>query len=138
MSVPRSLTLLLVLSTTGGCKSQSHLSGKVSFQGKPVVVGTVQLLCADGVPRSCVLQDGTYSFRNLPTGAVELSVNSPDPVKIYRPDKRKFSPASKLPPPKLANRDKWFAIPEKYASFSTAELNYLLQPGNNQFDIDLK
>jgi hypothetical protein len=136
-SRPR-LLLALLLGSAVGCGSKGDLSGNVSFQGKPVRIGSVQVVGSDGIPRTCPLRDGAYSFRSLGVGKVKLAVSSPDPGQAVRTDKRKLPGAAPEPSPATPDRGGWFALPAKYASFETSELACEVKAGANRFDADLK
>lgn len=76
-----SLVALCVLSAgiTGCGPSTGDLRGKVLFQGKPVVTGSLMLFAADGsVHHSEIASDGGYSVRKIPLGRAKVTINSPD------------------------------------------------------------
>src|SRR5687768_10502605 len=96
----------------GGCGGGSgDLTGKVTYQGKPVRMGSVSVVGGDGVIRAGTIQDdGSYTVKDISTGTVKIAVTSPDP------DKRKVAakPASGAAVESAGDASKWFAIPEKY------------------------
>src|SRR3954451_2576725 len=72
-SPPRSLSLRLViiagLVAASGCtgRGTGNVSGRVTYQGKPVASGSVTMAPDEGPPISGVInEDGTYVCRNVP------------------------------------------------------------------------
>lgn len=127
------LPAVLLLPVVGCGPGQGDLSGKVSFQGKPVCSGSVVVRGSDGVPVGGEIKaDSTYVVKNVAAGSVLVTVNSPDPGEA-----RTMLRVGQAPPPPK-DRSKWFAIPERYAEFSTSGLSYQLKAGPNSWDIDLK
>lgn len=125
-------SLLLFLA---GCQGTGSVSGKVTFQGKPLVYGTVLLIGSDNVSVQAAIQkDGSYSASGLAPGEVKVAVNSPNPkgVAIYAGWK---DPSKKPPQFEVPG---WFAIPQKYEDVTTSGLTIPLKSGANEFDIDLK
>src|SRR5206468_1180894 len=94
-----------------GCGSgRGDLHGTISYKGKLLTTGSVQVVGSDGIPKGAEIQsDGSYQVRDILAGEVKIAVNSPDPGKV------KFIPRKKneAPPPK-ADRTGWFSIPEHY------------------------
>lgn len=125
------ITFLLV----SGCgPGQGDISGKVTFESKQVVLGSVLVKGSDGVVKGGeITPEGTYKVEGIAAGKIILSVNSPDPAE-YKVGLRKKD--QKPPPPK--DRSKWFAIPKDYGEFNTSGLTFDLRPGGNTFDIALK
>lgn len=122
---------LMGLAGCGG--GTGDLSGTVTFNGKPVRVGTVAVAASDGSILSGVIQDnGTYSIPNVPSGEAKIAVHSPDPKTVKVAMRKKDE---KPPPP---DASKWVAIPEKYADHAQSELTTTIKTGPNTFPIDLK
>jgi hypothetical protein len=113
------------------------VSGKVTFQGKPVIAGTIRFSNpSGGVDMTAGLgPDGSYEIamaegRGLPEGDYQVAII---PLSAAPGAKMPFGPA--LPPPKPICRD----IPEKYRSPSTSRLVLAVKPGaNNRFDVDMR
>ena len=63
------LLLTLACLPAGCAPSTTTASGKVSYQGKPVVWGSVTLVAADGtVHQAGIEPDGSYKVPNVPVG----------------------------------------------------------------------
>ena len=124
--------LLLFLA---GCQGTGNVAGKVTFQGKPLVYGTVLLIGSDSKSVQAQIQpDGSYSASGLAPGEVKVAVNSPNPKRVAINAAWK-DPNKKPPPLEVPG---WFAIPQKYEDVSTSGLTIPLMSGANEFDIDLK
>jgi len=124
----------------GGCAGgDCTLAGKVTYQGKPVVYGTVIAQGSDGIRRTGNIGlDGSYSVEKLPPGAVKLTVESPQP-----PDQDTLNQAPTGGPAgaprnrKAIDRSKWMALPDKYADADQSGLSTTLKVGANPFDIEM-
>jgi hypothetical protein len=75
----------------GGCGAggdkPASVSGRVTFNGKPVTSGVVVLVGADGKSSDpgAVQADGTYSIAKSPAGKVKVAFdNPPPPVNVQR------------------------------------------------------
>src|SRR5438477_1667604 len=80
----RAIPLLaaLLLPMLIGCGGTATVAGKVTYQGRPVLSGSVIVLNDDGTAVSGVIQpDGTYSVEGVKKGRVKVGVLSPDPTK---------------------------------------------------------
>jgi Polysaccharide lyase family 4, domain II len=137
----RIATLLpgLLLITGSGCAAQSaRVQGTVTFQGKPVVVGSVTLMSAEGKPFQADIQsDGTWSIQNVPMGTYRVAVFSTDKSRpassreaAADDDTRKKRP-QRPPPPG------WFPIPGKYALLEESGLSLTVDRMEVTYDIQL-
>ncbi len=76
-----------------GCAGQGDVPGKVTYKGKTLVWGTVQLEGSDGkIAQGNIEQDGSYSVRGVAIGQARVAVNSPDPKSITLVVKRGKAP----------------------------------------------
>jgi hypothetical protein len=69
-----------------GCqgKASAPVSGKVTYQGRPVTSGVVVLIGPDGKTSSpgLVRPDGTFTIPNAPVGTVKVSFDNPPPPRV--------------------------------------------------------
>lgn len=74
------LVLGLLIASVAGCgQREANVGGRVTFQEKPVVFGTVTLMAEDGVPFQGQIQpDGTFLVERVPLGTYRVAVHSPD------------------------------------------------------------
>jgi hypothetical protein len=126
---------LLALAAVG-CGGRGDVSGKVTYDGKTVVFGTVQFEGSDGMLRQGNIEpDGSYTVSGVATGEAKVAVSSRNPKSPdFTPIQREGGP----PPPPRPEILGWFAIPEKYETTFTSGLTYTIKRGENKIDIDLK
>jgi hypothetical protein len=142
------------------------VSGKVTYQGKTVVCGSVILVGPDGMTKvGAIQQDGTYQLKGVGAGPAGVAVFSLDPARPLDPykaaqthGKAATEPASDAdrnpdygrvvasPPNDRSNwaepnvdRSKWFALPKKYERVDQSGLTVEIKAGlNTGVDIELK
>jgi hypothetical protein len=136
---------VVVLAAAGCGGGTADVSGKVTYQGKPVVFGTVLVIGSDGVPKAGAIQkDGTYRVSDVKIGAAKVTVSSPPPPGARKAtggrdgrdapdDERRV--ADEPVDPELVKS--WFPLPERYADPAKSDLTTDVKPGQ-PFDIDLK
>jgi hypothetical protein len=119
-----------------GCGGRGDVSGTVSYNGRPLVCGTVQFEGSDGILRQGNIEtDGRYTVRDVATGEAKAAVSS------INPRSSDFIPIEKEGGVKMPRRPDvpgWFPIPPKYDAPHTSELTYTIQRGENKIDIELK
>ena len=72
----------ILLAGVCGCGNTAKITGKVTYQGRPVVHGSVTFLSADKTARSGVIEaDGSYAVEGVPSGTVQIGVTSRDPSR---------------------------------------------------------
>jgi hypothetical protein len=126
------LSGVLVASGCGG--GTGDLSGTVTYQGKPLRMGSVSVAGGDGIIRAGTIEDdGSYTVSDISTGTVKIAVTSPDP-KLRKVAAKPKSGATAEP---TGDESKWIAIPEKYGDFERSGLTFPLQPGANRLAIKL-
>jgi hypothetical protein len=117
-----------------GCQGRGDVSGKVTYQNKHLVFGTVLIQGSDGnVGQGNLEADGSYYVSSVATGEARVAVNSPNPKSIsltYKNPKKKPEPYPDV--------KGWFSIPKQYEKPSTSGLVYSIQRGENTIDIELK
>lgn len=136
----RSFTIAMasLLALTAGCGPRAaNLAGKVTFQGKPVVTGTVTVMAADGsIHQIGIKTDGTYTLDRVPVGPATVSVTSPDPAPSARAKALGDSDGRPKPGPPAVPPGAWFPLPAKYADPATSGLT--LQVGSGSADLVLQ
>jgi hypothetical protein len=125
------LVFLPLLGLTGGCGAGTgDLSGRVTFEGKPVLIGGLVFYNPGHRALSAGLgEDGTYTINNVPCGEVQIAVMSPRPVT--RHGKRGEPPVED---PRL---HQWFELPKRYENTETSGITFTVKPGANSFNIEL-
>ena len=144
----RSLAAAAVLAAAGCGGGKADVEGKVTFNGKPVVYGTVVVVGPDGIPKSGMIQpDGSYRVSGVPVGSARVAVTSPRPPGSETPPKKRAmgrdaldedKPPPEPPPPAPPEVIKnWVSLPEKYGDPSTSQLTLNVKSGQPA-DIELK
>ena len=134
--------LLVAIGCGGGT---APVAGKVTFQGKRVVFGTVVVIGTDGIPKSGPIQpDGTYRVAGVKVGPAKVAVSSPPPPGVTlarkaprggREDDDGRAAVDGPVNPEVAKN--WFPIPNKYGDPEKSGLTAEVKPGQ-PVDIDLK
>lgn len=161
------LVLLAVFCGMAGCGAGvGDVSGKVTFQGKTVVCGSVVLVGPDGMTKvGAINQDGTYTVKGVGAGTVGVAVFSLDPARPLDPYKTaKTHGKADAEPPADADRNpdagrvvanapadksnwaeptvdrsKWFPVPQKYERVDQSGITVGIKAGPNAgVDINLK
>ncbi len=75
---------LLLVST--GCGNSASVSGKVTYNGQPVKVGSITFLPADGQGPSAggVITDGAYQIEGMTPGEKNVEIKSAPDVPVIR------------------------------------------------------
>jgi hypothetical protein len=131
------LAVAVLLVAAVGCAGRGKVSGKVTYQDKNLVFGTVQFEASDGsLHYGNIDTDGKYTIADdMPTGEAKVAVSSINPKSSdFIPRQRE---GAKPPPPRPEIKG-WFPIPEKYDKSFTSELTYPVHRGENTFNIELK
>ena len=134
--------VLTALAATGCGPKAGSLSGKVTYQGKPLRWGNVVAIWTGGPPgspnsgTSKLTDDGSYDIGKVPAGGtVQLYVEVPQiPMG--------GGISSHTPSPEVVKQTKeklgYEEIPEKYRSAKTSGLSVEIKPGANKFDITIQ
>src|SRR4051812_17579901 len=132
------LFLLLPMAALGCGGGAGDVAGKVTFNGKPVVVGYVVAIGSDSaVYVSGDLSDtGGYVIPSLPAGPAKFAVYSRTLAKARKPVDRDSAARGKSPRATAIDK-KWFAIGDQFRDPCTSGLTYDIRSGSNQFDIVL-
>lgn len=112
-----------------GCDSNPKayaITGKISYQGKPVNGGLINFLPEEGPPLGGrISEDGTYAYQ-LPLGEYKVRIDTPPPV----PEGWKEGE----PLPKLEPRQ----VPAKYGRFHTSKLTATVEPQSSSHEINFE
>jgi hypothetical protein len=130
--------LLLGVAIMGCGAKGGQVSGKVTFQGKPLTSGTVLFHCADGsVAHALLASDGSYAIPNVPPGEAKITVKSHGPVPLGMIRGASKAPGGKPPPKELPAALKFVPIPAAYGDPAQSGLALVVQGGSQRHDIAL-
>ena len=113
-----------------GCNKEpvrSTVSGTVTLKGNPLPAGTVLFFSKelDSTSRSTIREDGTYAFPTaIQVGDYLVCIGDPP-----SPQPGGMGAAAK---PVRVN------VPDKYKSYDTSGLKFTIQPGPNEYRIELE
>ena len=131
----RAIPLLVLFTLTGCGPGKGDVTGKVTYQDKPIIFGSVQFIDRSGQPQVAKIgEDGSYSLQDLIAGDNRVLVHSPNPKEVVRRNKMGEPVEAPAVDPK-----RWFPIPEKYGDPQKSDLTFPIQSGKmNTINIDLK
>jgi hypothetical protein len=132
MRLVSALIFLLAALALGGCTASdkaASVSGKVTYNGKPVTSGVVVLVGKGGKASDPgqVQDDGTYSIAHAPTGTVKVSFDNPPPYATRGGGAAADEEAKEA----AAQAKKYVATPPKYKDPDQSGLTFELKVGRN-------
>jgi ribosomal protein L35AE/L33A len=132
------LALLGAMGCSKGGDRSASVSGKVTYNDKPVTSGTVVFIGADGKASDTgvVQPDGTYSVAHAPTGAVKVSFDNPAPAKTTG-----GAPLPANDPEAKENAKEaslYVPTPAKYKDPNQSGLTCTLKSGKNSYDVIMR
>ncbi|MFO0938779.1 MAG: hypothetical protein U0798_19930 [Gemmataceae bacterium] len=125
------LMVVALASLIVGCQkssvARSNVSGKVSYKGQPLTIGSVQFFPEDGnKPQIATIgRDGVYRLSEAISGKYQLAIITPEKPA----DGKKAIKRPSAPDPVY--------IPAKYSKPSTSNLSYEVTKQSTTFDIEL-
>lgn len=135
--------LVIVLAFFFSGSKHATVTGKVTYQGRPVIWGSVVLVGADGRCAAGKIEpDGTFRVENASPGSVNVGVISRDPLVQNWATNLKSTrnrPTAKLfstPPP--VDRSRWFPIPPQLEEPANSGVTLTLKSGTNEKNIALQ
>jgi hypothetical protein len=130
-----------------GIGKRYPVSGKVTYNGKPVEKGTISFVpeVADGRPASAVIADGQYGEATTLTagdgilpGKYKVTVSALDDVDISKAEAEQPGGApDQVTVARIAAKAKP-KVPLKYADAATSGLAFEAKAESNTFDIEMK
>jgi hypothetical protein len=133
--VPAAFLVLLALA---GCSRKAKVTGKVSYKGETVPVGTVAFYGkGDAVSSAPIGPDGTYEANGVPLGEVKVTVTTPPPPDPNAAEKLKKNPMVK-DKNIVITQQKIVSVPRRYNLPGTSGISLTVTGGSQPFDISLK
>jgi len=149
IGILRSYGWLMLLVVSAGCSSKGTVSGKVTYQGKPVPAGTVIFVPLAGEGNfTANISNGAYRVEGLPLGPVKISVSTPVNAASMKGLISKMQPPpemmQKLAPGKSAEGSapssqdtQGVLIPARFQDPEKSGLTYTVKGGSQVYDIDI-
>lgn len=147
----RNLTIfffsMLTLTLLGCSNGEVPVNGKATFQGKPIVYGTVVVVDSTGIPKAgSIKPDGSFTIASVKPGTVKIAVTSQAPPganagkaakKVGRDadDDRTPEDSNATVNPEVAKN--WFPLPQKYGYPDESGITMTVTSGQ-PLNIDLK
>jgi hypothetical protein len=136
------LTILALggLLLVSGCgPTKATVTGKVSYNGKALGLGTVTFFGKDKeiVATAAIDSEGVYTAK-VPTGPTMVAVETIEPPKLEAGTPRPKDMPADSTPGSAAKQGKFVEIPEKYKDPTQSDLKLDVKKGVNKFPIDLK
>jgi hypothetical protein len=127
------IALALLAVTAVGCGSSAGtVTGKVTFQGEPITIGTIAFIGPTGKVVSATIRDGAYTASDVETGLATVTVTSHEPSPMMHPP---TGPDPSAPPPPPL---KYVPIPDRYSNAKRSGVTYTVRPGKQTYDVALK
>lgn len=135
--------LLLALAGCARAPSTAQVSGKVDYNGKPLVTGMVTMVSEDGnrIDRGSIM-NGRYMLSHAPVGRVRIAVNGsteePSPQRAAEGKARAMkSHGSNDEAGEAKVPEDRGAVPIKYSDPKTSALTFEVKPGQQTKDLNL-
>ncbi len=115
----------------------ADISGKVTYNGKPVTGGQVSFVAEDGFASNGIIDEqGNYTVK-APVGNVKISVNNT--MLQQRPEGGKMGagPRPNAPEPEKM-KGTYVQLPFKVLTPDASGLSYTVKPGQQTFDIQIR
>ncbi len=124
----RSLVLLILITgCSKGTVPSAQVAGLVRLEGKPVPAGSVLMIAESGDFATSTLQpSGAFSLDCKP-GRYQVAVVAPPGADPYATNVNASIAGTDI-----------VTIPSHYQDVGTSGISIEIQPGSNQFDIDLQ
>jgi hypothetical protein len=129
----------LMVSLSGCGEGRGRLYGKVRYQGKTVVYGTVEVYAEDGSARTGMIStDGSYEVKDIPAGAAKIGITSADRTAKTSLDKTRLTLRTRDASTDQGKPTGWFPLPAALGKPETSGVTTRVSRGSNEFDIELK
>src|SRR5262245_55103088 len=119
-------SFVLLLIGAAGCGSKATVMGKVSYQGRPVVYGSVIMVGSDKKASSGVIEpDGRYRLEGVHPGLVRVAVTSRNPSKARSHQGKNIAGSGKKA------IEGWFPLPSRFEDTEKSDLVFTVTKGRN-------
>ena len=134
--------LALSFAVFSGCgPTKADVKGTVTYKGKALEGGSIQIQSTKGVVGGDIQPDGTYMVKGVPTGPAKVTVACTDESAMqYNRELAKGMREHKSGQP-IPQKDKpkdTLKTPARYADFDKSGLNVEVKGPVTEFNIELK
>jgi hypothetical protein len=146
--IPIACFLMVWVGVAGfGCAPtpNGELSGKVTYKGEPVLLGTMSAVADDGTIASCRIDNGSYRLGGLSVGRIQVSIAGV--TKQISAEEAEANKAKYLAERHSLKGDDSKenerpvdpnTVPIKYANSLTSGLTYDVKAGQQNHDFELQ
>jgi hypothetical protein len=142
LAAPGGALALLALICAGCGSGTTTVSGRVTYQGKPIPGGSIVLYCADKQIVHAILgADGTYTIPDVPRGEAVITIQTPQPKPYMIKHRLNLPPAVNGPAPAVvepARGEEVVQLPLRYTLPEESGLTVMVEGKNLTHDIDLR
>lgn len=124
-----------------GCGNSANVSGKISYQGRPITYGSVIFLRSDNSAFTAAIKpDGSYLVEGIPPGNASIAVISRNPAlgrSAVHPPKPNSAGKPEAALQETAVQG-WFPLPHNYEDAKSSGLTCDITKGQVIHDIELR
>jgi hypothetical protein len=139
-----SLVLVGLTLMAAGCSGGSGtVTGRVTFNGKPLALGTITFHAEAGDQEvfNALIRDGSYSVDGVRAGPTKVTVVTVDTAQVGAPPTeaggaREKGDGLKAPPKKPSSS--FVALPKHYSNPGSSGLGLEVHQGTQTFNVELK
>lgn len=129
-----------------GCGSKGAISGKITYQGKPLSAGSRVMFYDEkgSVFAADIQSGGSYTVDKVTPGPVQISFYVPPPISqtkqklIPRVSKDLQLPGGVTPKKDIGATAETTPLPSKYKDPKTSGITYTVTSGKQEHNIDLR
>ena len=134
----RCLTWMLSFLALGCGPSFGDVSGKVTYNARPLAFGSVMFLASDGRPYDATIDEaGNYAVRKVPVGLARIAVSCLTPIAATDPGDGVNKAGSRVGPLDESQSKIASTIPTRYGDFAKSKLVVTIESGRTTHDIEL-
>lgn len=128
------MATIVLAAATSGCGQQSGtISGNVSFQDKPISIGTIAFISQDGIVASGTIENGIYTVEG-----VEVGPNATVTVTSHVPSPMMHPPTGPVAGAPTHQPLTYVPIPDRYSDPKQSGLVHEVIAGPQTRDFDLQ
>jgi hypothetical protein len=140
------VVVLGLLLLVAGCRRQASISGKVTYNGKPMPGGSITFIPVEGGGGGTARidpKDGSYELPNLPVGKMKIGVTAnrepamPGGKRGYGPPKDSGAPSEAMKGASDSTGGQSVVISPEFTDPQGSPLEFEVKPGKNTHDVEV-